>query len=125
MNLKYRARITRITRIALLSCVVSLSLPIVQAAEPVQVVKISAKRYEFIPSEITLKKGVPVVLQISTADRSHGFYAPDLNLRADIRPGKTTELKFSPIRTGNFDFFCDIFCGSGHESMLGKIKVVD
>jgi cytochrome c oxidase subunit 2 len=68
---------------------------------------------------------VPVVLQLSTEDRSHGFYAPSLNLRADILPGKVTELKVTPQKTGDFDFFCDVFCGSGHESMLGKIKVVD
>jgi cytochrome c oxidase subunit 2 len=88
-------------------------------------IKVSARRYEFMPSEITLKKGVPVVLQLSTEDRSHGFYAPSLNLRADILPGKVTELKVTPAKTGDFDFFCDIFCGSGHESMLGKIKVIE
>ncbi|MBU6455468.1 MAG: cupredoxin domain-containing protein [Cyanobacteria bacterium REEB67] len=107
------------------SALLSFFLPTVYAAEPARVIKITARRYEFTPSEITLKKGVLVVLQLSTADRSHGFYAPDLNLKADIRPGKTTELKLSPAKTGNFDFFCDVFCGSGHESMLGKIKVVD
>jgi len=93
--------------------------------EDSKTIKISAKRYEFAPSEITLKKGVPVVLQLSTEDRSHGFYAPSLNLRADILPGKVTELKVTPQKTGDYDFFCDIFCGSGHESMSGKIKVVE
>jgi cytochrome c oxidase subunit 2 len=95
------------------------------SGEDSKIIKVSAKRYEFSPSEITLKKGVPVVLQLSTEDRSHGFYAPSLNLRADILPGKVTELKVTPQKTGDFDFFCDVFCGSGHESMLGKIKVVD
>ncbi len=94
-------------------------------SEDSKIIKVSAKRYEFSPSEITLKKGVPVVLQLSTEDRSHGFYAPSLNLRADILPGKVTELKVTPQKTGDFDFFCDVFCGSGHESMLGKIKVVE
>ncbi len=94
-------------------------------SEDSNIIKVSAKRYEFTPSEITLKKGVPVVLQLSTEDRSHGFCAPSLNLRADILPGKVTELKVTPQKSGDFDFFCDIFCGSGHESMLGKIKVID
>jgi len=94
-------------------------------SEDSKTIKISAKRYEFAPSEITLKKGVPVILQLSSEDRSHGFYAPSLNLRADILPGKVTELKVTPQKTGDYDFYCDIFCGSGHESMLGKIKVVD
>jgi len=77
------------------------------------------------PRLLTLKKGVPIILQLSTEDRSHGFYAPSFNLRADIVPGKVTELKVTPQKIGDFDYFCDIYCGSGHENMMGKIKVVE
>jgi len=66
---------------------------------------------------------VPVVLQLATEDRSHGFNIPLMNVRADIIPGKVAELKITPRKTGEFDFFCDIFCGSGHEGMNGKIIV--
>jgi len=90
-----------------------------------KIVKISAKRFEYSPEEITLKKGVPVVLQLTTEDRSHGFNVPSMNLRADIMPGKVTELKVTPQKAGDFDFFCDIYCGSGHEGMSGKIKVTE
>ena len=90
-----------------------------------QVVKISARRFEYTPHEITLKKGVPVILQLTTEDRSHGFNIPAMNLRADIMPGKISELKLTPEKSGDFDFFCDIFCGSGHEGMSGKITVKD
>jgi cytochrome c oxidase subunit II len=90
-----------------------------------QVIKISAKRFEYSPQEITLKKGTPVILQLTTEDRSHGFNIPSMNLRADIMPGKVTELKVTPQKAGEFDFFCDIFCGSGHEGMNGKIKVTE
>jgi cytochrome c oxidase subunit 2 len=96
-----------------------------QAAETPKTIQINAKRYEFTPSEIVVKKGVPVVLQLSTEDRSHGFSAPDFDIRTDIMPGKSTEVKLLPTKVGKFDFFCDIFCGSGHESMLGKIIVVE
>ena len=89
----------------------------------VKVVKITAKRFEYSPQEITLKKGVPVVFQLTTEDRSHGFNVPLMNLRADIVPGKITELKVTPQKAGEFDFFCDVFCGSGHEGMNGKITV--
>jgi len=90
-----------------------------------KVVKISAKRFEYTPNQITLKKGVPVVFQLSTEDRSHGFAVPSMNLSAAIVPGKVTELKVTPQKAGEFDFFCDIFCGSGHEGMNGKITVTD
>lgn len=91
----------------------------------VAVVKISAKKYEYKPREIILKRGVPVILQITSEDRSHGFNIPALNLRADVLPGKVSELRLTPAKSGDYDFFCDIFCGGGHEHMNGKIKVVD
>jgi len=91
----------------------------------VKIIKISAKQFEYNPQEITLNKGVPVVLQLTTEDRLHGFNVPEMNLRADIVPGKVTELKVTPQTAGEFDFFCDIFCGNGHEGMNGKITVID
>ena len=90
-----------------------------------RIVKISAKRYEYNPNEITLKKGQPVVFQLTTEDRLHGFIIPGMKVRADIVPGKVTELKVTPEKTGVFYFNCDDFCGSGHEDMIGKITVTD
>lgn len=94
-------------------------------ADGANMVKISAKRFEFSPHEITVKKGVPVTLQLTTEDRSHGFNIPSLNLRADVVPGKVSELKLTPQKAGELDFFCDIFCGSGHEGMSGKFIVTE
>ena len=109
----------------LVGCIIPSMCVGANSAETAKVVQIVAKRYEYSPSEITLKKGIPVLIMIRTEDRSHGFYSPELNLKADILPGKVTTLNFSPQKTGKFDFFCDIFCGSGHENMAGKIIVVD
>jgi cytochrome c oxidase subunit 2 len=92
------------------------------AAEPIKIV---AKCFTYSPSEIVLKKGVPATLLLTTEDRAHGFDAPDLKLSAKIVPNKTTELKVTPEKTGEFPFHCDLFCGSGHENMGGTIKVVD
>jgi cytochrome c oxidase subunit 2 len=94
-------------------------------ADQPKVIKISAKRFEFTPSEITLKKGVPVVLQLTSEDRKHGFAIDGMNLRTDIDPGKVAELQLNPQKPGKYDFYCDIFCGSGHEGMAGKITVTD
>jgi len=93
--------------------------------EGVKIIKISAKRFEYSPQQIMLKKGVPVVFQLTTEDRTHGFNIPSMNLRTDIVPGKVTELKVTPQKAGELDFFCDVFCGSGHEGMNGKITVTE
>ena len=89
------------------------------------VIRISAKKFEYSIREITLKKAVPVVLELSSTDRVHGFHLPDFGVRSDIVPGKTTHLRFTPDKTGEFVFFCDIFCGEGHEEMSGRLIVKD
>jgi cytochrome c oxidase subunit II len=90
-----------------------------------QVVHMTAKRFEYTPSQITLKKGVPVVLEITALDRDHGFKIPALGVRADLKSGQVTRVRIVPERTGTFEFRCDVFCGSGHEDMSGEIVVVD
>lgn len=97
-----------------------------ESAQPEEkVIKITAKRFNYTPAEVTLKKGVPVILEFTTLDVMMGFNLPDFNVRTDIVPGKTTRLRLTPDKTGTFIFLCDIFCGSGHEEMNGRITVVD
>jgi cytochrome c oxidase subunit 2 len=95
------------------------------AQEAKQVIKVSAKKFEYSPSQITVKKGVPVVLELTSLDRLHGFDCPGLGIRADINPGKTTTLEFTPTTAGTFPFHCDNFCGTGHDKMKGTIIVTE
>jgi cytochrome c oxidase subunit 2 len=90
-----------------------------------QVIHLTAKKFEFAPNEITLKKGVPAIVEITSVDRDHGFKVPELGVRADVKPGATTRVRIVPDRVGRFEFRCDVFCGSGHEDMAGEIVVVD
>ncbi len=90
-----------------------------------QVIHITAKRFEYVPSEITLRRGAPVVLEITSADRDHGFKVPELGLRADVKPGETTRVRLVPDTIGRFAFRCDVFCGAGHEDMTGELVVVE
>ena len=94
------------------------------AAPPEQVIKILARRFTYTPNKLSLKKGVPVVLELTTADVLMGFSAPDFDVRADIVPGQVARLRLVPDKVGTFTFLCDVFCGSGHETMNGTITVV-
>ena len=94
------------------------------AAEP-EVIKITAKRFEYNPKEITLKKGVPVILEFTSLDRLHGFKCSGLGVRADIKPGQVFRVPVTPQKVGDFEFHCDNFCGSGHGNMTGMIHVVE
>ena len=90
-----------------------------------QVIQISAKRFEYSPSVIKVKVNVPVVLELTSLDRLHGFAVPDLKLEAEIKPGEVARVRFVPAKTGTFAFHCNVFCGSGHEEMAGQLVVTD
>lgn len=98
-----------------------LAAPRAQAAP--RRVPIVARRFQFTPDRVELERGVPVVLALSTLDRTHGFAAPALGLEARIEPGPPLEVPLTPDRAGTFAFYCDIFCGSGHEGMSGTLVV--
>jgi cytochrome c oxidase subunit II len=88
-----------------------------------RVIRVTARKFEFLPNDIELKKGEPVVLEFTGADVLMGFSLPDFKVRTDIPPGVTTRLRFTPDRVGSFEFVCDNFCGEFHEDMSGKIRV--
>jgi cytochrome c oxidase subunit 2 len=93
--------------------------------DDVRVIHVTAKKFDFTPSAITLKKGVPVALELTSSDRVHGFALPDFKVTAKIEPGKITRVEFTPDKAGEFAFACNIFCGGGHEDMAGTLIVTD
>jgi len=111
--------------IAVLAAGSLVTYAVAQAAPRTKVIKMVSKRFDYAPSHLTLKKGVPVVLELTTRDVFMGFNLPDFNVRADIVPEKVTRVTFVPDKTGTFTFLCDVFCGTGHEQMQGTITVVD
>jgi cytochrome c oxidase subunit II len=94
------------------------------AVEP-KVIEITAKKFEFSPNEITLKKGEPVILRLTSSDRVHGFMAKPLKIDTDIAAGKTTDVSVTPDTAGDFMVICDHYCGTGHGNMKMKVSVVE
>src|SRR6266853_952162 len=122
MNHKKRILITG----TLLASAILSGLLIHSRAEAVpaeRVIHITAKRFDFSPDSITLKKGEPVVFDISSADRKHGFNLRGFGIRTDVNPGQSARIRFTPNKTGKFTFTCDVFCGDGHEEMTGTVVV--
>jgi len=103
-------------------------LPVVSAGadQPTaKIIRIIAKKFEYSPDKITLKKGVPAVLELTSLDRLHGFNCPGLDIRSDVAPDKVAKVAFTPDKTGTFEFHCDVFCGVGHGEMTGTITVTE
>jgi cytochrome c oxidase subunit 2 len=88
-------------------------------------IEVTAKRFEFTPGEITIKKGEPVVLVLKSIDVSHGVRFKDLHVETKAGKGQSSEVAFTPDKTGTFIGHCSVFCGTGHGGMTLTIHVVD
>ena len=90
--------------------------------EEPRTIAITAKRFEFVPPTITLKKGETVKLVVTSEDVTHGFFLRPLKIDTDLVPGKTQEITVTPQATETFMAICHHFCGAGHGNM--KLTVV-
>lgn len=90
-----------------------------------RVIDIVAKRFTYVPDEITLKKGEPVILRIRSVDVTHGLSIEQFNIKGDVAKNKKSTYSFTPDRTGDFEGKCSHFCGSGHGSMKMTIHVTE
>ena len=88
-------------------------------------IDVAVKRFAYTPAEITLKRGEPVVLVLTTEDVTHGLKFKELNLNTKIEKGKPSELAFTPDKVGDFAGHCSVFCGSGHGSMTLTLHVTE
>jgi len=119
-------RVTSIQTVAVLSIVAAamvLAAGRLRAEPEARVIAITAKRFEFNPKEITLKRGETVKLQLRSEDVRHGFFVRPLGIDEDIVPGQTTEVVVTPGTAGRYTTICDHFCGAGHGNMKMTIVV--
>ena len=95
------------------------------ASEEPQVIEIKAKKFEFSPNEITLKKGQPVILRLISMDRKHGFLLKPFKIDTDIVPDQPTDVPVTPDAAGEYTIICDHYCGTGHGDMKLKLIVTE
>jgi cytochrome c oxidase subunit 2 len=93
------------------------------ASERAQVINITASKFHFTPDHITLVKGQPVTLQLTSSDHVHGFMIRALKIDTDVKAGKVTAITVTPQTAGTFTAICDHYCGLGHGNMKMKVAV--
>jgi cytochrome c oxidase subunit 2 len=96
-----------------------------RAQEAPKKIEIIAKRFEFSPNEITVKKGDPVELIVTSQDVDHGLKITELGVNLKISKGKPSEATFTPTEAGDFTGQCTSFCGPGHGGMKMTIHVTE
>ena len=68
-------------------------------------------------NEIHLPVGVPVVLQTSSADVIHSFWAPNIQGKRDLIPGYSNAIWLQVDKEGTYRGQCAEFCGHEHAKM--------
>lgn len=108
-----------------LAAIMAMSPMMAMAQEAARTIEIHAKRFAFDPSEITLKKGEPVKLLLSSDDVPHSLLIESLHVNAPMTKGHVTEVLLTPDKAGDFHGKCGRFCGSGHGKMVFTVHVTD
>jgi cytochrome c oxidase subunit II len=93
------------------------------AASDVHEIPVTAKKYEFTPSSIHVKKGEHVRLLITAVDHDHGFKLPAFDIQQELKKGDTTTIEFTADKAGTFRFACSHVCGFGHRGMKAELVV--
>jgi len=122
------------------SAVPSSSKPLPKPAGNVQVIEVTAKKYEFNPASIRVKQGAKVQLRITATDHMHGFrigaypeggeggehaglvFSSPIGCQR-IEKGQTATVEFTSQTPGTYHFKCCVHCGWHHGSMKGELIV--
>src|SRR5579863_4811940 len=86
-------------------------------------IKMTAKKYEFTPSTIRVRKGEHVRLLVSALDRTHGFKIEAFKVEQKLPKGEEVTIEFTADQSGTFPFQCSEVCRLGHKKMKGKLIV--
>ena len=95
-----------------------------QLVNGVRVVKVEAKKYEFIPNPIIVRLGEKVRLEVISTDVEHGLAIPAYKIDRKLKPAKLEVIEFTADQGGSFSTHCSVFCGMGHMSMSGELVVL-
>jgi cytochrome c oxidase subunit 2 len=85
--------------------------------------RLTARKYQFSPTTISVKQGDRVRLIITAIDADHGFKLEAFNIGRTLSKGEPVTIEFTADRTGSFPFECSHFCGLGHRKMKGQLTV--
>ena len=108
----------------------------------IQIIQVTARKYEFSPSCIHVRAGAKVQLKITAIDRDHGFKtatvvdgidssvdpglqftSPQGNGSWKLRKDTETTIEFFAKTPGTYEFRCAVACELHHGRMKGQLVV--
>jgi len=98
---------------------------VTRSQDQVKVVRVSAERFAYTPSEIVVEKGTTIEFHLTSDDTDHGFRIVGTDVNAEIpkrRRGETV-VKYVADTEGTFIIECSRPCGAGHTAMRAVLVV--
>jgi cytochrome c oxidase subunit 2 len=88
-------------------------------------VRVIGQQYSFTPQCILVPAETPIAFRATSADLVHGFLIDRTNLNTMLVPGYVSTFKTRFDAPADHAMPCHEFCGTGHEGMWAKVKVID
>ena len=98
---------------------------ITSSQDEVKVIRVSAERFAYTPSEIVVEKGTTIEFHLTSDDTDHGFriVGTDVNAAIPKRRRGETVVKYVADQEGTFVIECSRPCGAGHTAMRATLVV--
>jgi len=88
------------------------------------VVRLVAQQYSFEPPCIVVPAEMPVTFRGTATDVVHGFVVGTTNANVMLIPGFVATFTTTFRKTGEHLMPCHEYCGTGHETMWGRVQVM-
>ena len=76
-------------------------------------------------NELHVPIGRAVKLIMTSEDVIHDVFVPAFRVKADVVPGRYTNIWFEATKTGRYHLFCAEYCGTRHSGMVGEVVVME
>jgi cytochrome c oxidase subunit II len=76
-------------------------------------------------NELHVPVGRAVKLIMTSEDVIHDVFVPAFRIKADVLPGRYTNIWFQATTPGRYHLFCAEYCGTRHSGMTGEVVVME
>jgi cytochrome c oxidase subunit 2 len=76
-------------------------------------------------NELHVPVGQRIKLVMTTEDVLHDVYIPAFRTKADVVPGRYTNIWFEATKPGKYHLYCAEYCGLNHSGMGGWVYVME
>jgi cytochrome c oxidase subunit II len=76
-------------------------------------------------NELHVPVGRDVRLTMTSQDVIHDVFLPAFRVKADVIPGRFTQIWFQATKPGRYHLFCAEYCGLQHSRMTGQVVAME